>query len=259
MNSILLSFDLEEFDIPEEYGQKLEDEEKIRVTLTGLLPLLELLDKHKIVATFYTTAFFAERNKEILKQIATKHEIASHGYYHSSFKPDDVASSKEVLASICQTPVTGFRMARLAPFDKTMLVKAGYTYDSSLNPTFLPGRYNNLGKPRLPFISDGLFILPASVTSTFRVPLFWISFKNFPANIYTALAIRVLKKDKYLSLYFHPWEFADLSSYKIPGYVKRASGNSLLIKLENLLVELKQNGNFTTTIEYCNTVLKHAH
>src|ERR1700733_1908037 len=100
MNSILLSFDLEEFDIPEEYGQKLEEDEKIRVTLTGLIPLLEMLDKHKIVATFYTTAFFAEKNKKILKRIAATHEIASHGYYHSSFKPEDVDASKKILEGI---------------------------------------------------------------------------------------------------------------------------------------------------------------
>jgi len=259
MNSILLSFDLEEFDIPEEYGQKLEDEEKIRVTHTGLLPLLGLLDKHKIVATFYTTAFFAEKNPALMKNIASKHEIASHGYYHSSFKPDDVANSKSTLEAITQTTVKGFRMARLAPIDKSLLAKAGYVYDSSLNPTFLPGRYNNLGKPRLPFKADGLLILPASVTSTFRIPLFWISFKNFPATIYTMLAKRTLKKDQYLNLYFHPWEFADMSSYKLPSYIKRISGNALLLKFEKLLLELKQNGDFVTTAEYCNTVLKHAH
>jgi hypothetical protein len=140
-----------------------------------------------------------------------------------------------------------------------LLAKAGYTYDSSLNPTFLPGRYNNLGKPRLPFIFDGLFILPTSVTSTFRIPLFWISFKNFPAGVYTMLAKKVLKKDKYLNLYFHPWEFANISSYKLPHYVKRTSGNSLLVKFEKLLIELKQNGDFISTAQYCNTVLKRAH
>ena len=38
MAKILLSFDLEEFDIPEEFGQKLSEEEKINITLAGLIP-----------------------------------------------------------------------------------------------------------------------------------------------------------------------------------------------------------------------------
>lgn len=257
MGSILLSFDLEEFDIPEEFGQKLSDDEKIKVTLDGLKPLLDLLDKHTITATFYTTAFFAERNEALIRTISEKHEIASHGYYHSSFKAEDIASSKQVLEKITQQTVKGFRMARLMPFDMSLLVKAGYQYDSSINPTYLPGRYNNLSKPTLPYTQNGILILPTSVTGL-RVPLFWISFKNFPFGIYTSLAKRTLKKNNYLNLYFHPWEFADISGYKLPGYVKRISGKAMLDKFEQLLLALKQKGNFITTTEYCLTVLNHA-
>lgn len=258
MNSILLSFDLEEFDIPEEFGQKLSDEEKLRVTNEGLKPLLTLLDKYNTTATFYTTAFFAERNEALIKTISENHEIASHGYYHSSFKPEDIATSKQVLERITGKKVNGYRMARLQPFDISLLEKAGYLYDSSLNPTFLPGRYNNLSKPKLPFKQHNIWVLPTSVAA-FRIPLFWISFKNFPQGFYTSLAKGVLNKSHYLNLYFHPWEFADISGYKLPNYVKRISGNALLAKFEKLLIELKENGNYITAIEYCKTVLSNAH
>jgi peptidoglycan/xylan/chitin deacetylase (PgdA/CDA1 family) len=258
MNSILLSFDLEEFDIPEEFGQKLSNEEKMSVTLSGLAPVLQLLDKHNIKATFYTTAFFAETNSEIVKKVSEKHEIASHGYYHSAFQPTDVAKSKEVLEQITGSAVKGFRMARLMPIDKSLLVNAGYTYDSSLNPTFIPGRYNNMDKPRRPFNADGLSNLPASVATFFRIPLFWISFKNFPFNFYKTLALRTLKEDRYLNLYFHPWEFADISSYKLPGYVKRISGKEMLVKFEKLLISIKEQGEFVTSAAYCDFYLKNA-
>jgi len=255
MNKILLSFDLEEFDIPEEFGQKLGEEEKIKVTLSGLMPLLELLDKYNIKTTFYTTAFFAERNTALIKRISEKHEIASHGYYHSSFKPEDISKSKKVLEKITQLPVNGFRMARLMPVDKALLVKAGYAYDSSLNPTFIPGRYNNLDKPRRPFNSDGLVNLPASAATIFRIPLFWISFKNFPLGLYRTLAIKALKKDNYLNIYFHPWEFANISGYKLPFYVKGISGERLLAKFEKLLISLKEQGEFISSADYCNYYL----
>jgi len=256
MNNILLSFDLEEFDIPEEFGQKLNEEEKIRVTLSGLAPLLALINKYNIQATFYVTAFFAEKNPEIVKQISEKHEIASHGYYHSSFQVDDIANSKQVLDTITGSSIEGYRMARLMPFDRSLLQSAGYSYDSSLNPTWLPRRYNNMDKPRAPYTEDKLVVLPASVASVFRIPLFWLSFKNLPYFIYKSLAIRALKKDKYLNIYFHPWEFTDISGYKLPFYVKRNSGLKQLIKFEKLLILLKEYGEFCTSKEYKNYFLK---
>ncbi len=251
-NKILLSFDLEEFDIPEEFGQKLTEEEKLDVTMKGLIPLLALLDKHQIKATFYTTAFFAESRPEIIKKIAESHEIASHGFYHSSFQPDDILKSKIALQNITSKTVNGFRMARLMPVDMSLLAKAGYIYDSSLNPTYIPGRYNNFDKARKPFQSSGLMILPTSVATILRIPLFWISFKNFPTRFYTMLALSTLKNDNYLSLYFHPWEFADISKYKLPFYVKSVSGKGMLVRLEKLLIRLKDRGEFIGSGEFCN-------
>jgi hypothetical protein len=251
---ILLSFDLEEFDIPEEYGQKLTENEKLEVTVAGLIPLLELLEKHTIRATFYTTAFFAESRPEIVKKISEKHEIASHGFYHSSFQPDDILKSKIALQNITGKTVSGFRMARLVPVDMSLLAEAGYLYDSSLNPTYIPGRYNNFGKARKPFQSSGLITLPTSVATILRIPLFWISFKNFPGRFYKMLALSTLKKDSYLSLYFHPWEFADISKYKLPFYVKSVSGKRLLVKFEKLLITLKNKGEFISSAESCNII-----
>ncbi len=251
MDKILLSFDLEEFDIPEEYGQTLAAEEKLERSREGLIPLLGLLKKLNITATFYTTAFFAQANPGLIKEICLDHEIASHGFYHSSFRNEDILSSKQALERITGKVLSGFRMARLMPVDETLIAKAGYIYHSSLNPTWIPGRYNNLSKPTLPFVSSGIIQLPASVASALRIPLFWISFKVFPEGVYQRLALRTLRKKHYLNIYFHPWEFADISSYKIPGYTKKIYGIELLRRLETLLVLLKEKGRFVQSSEYC--------
>lgn len=76
------------------------------------------------------------------------HEVASHGYYHSDFKVEHLTQSKLALENISGTEVTGFRMARMMPVDEAEIAKAGYEYNSSINPTWLPGRYNNFDKPR---------------------------------------------------------------------------------------------------------------
>ena len=91
---ILLSFDVEEFDAPQEYGQRLSDETQLETSLNGLESILKLLKKLDIRATFFTTANFALHYPALMHAVARNHEIASHGFYHSSFEVSDLYKSK---------------------------------------------------------------------------------------------------------------------------------------------------------------------
>ena len=124
------------------------------------------------------------------------------------------------------------------------IIKAGYEYDSSINPTWLPGRYNNLNLPRIVYDENGLKRIPASVTPNCRIPLFWLSFKNFPYTIFLNMALKTLRKDGYVALYFHPWEFTDISHYGLPKYTTRGCNFDLIDKLHRLIQALKQEGEF---------------
>ena len=249
--NILLSFDLEEFDIPNEYGADLGEEEQLQVTRNGMELLLPLLHQLQLSATFFTTAHYALQHKQQVKELAATHEIASHCLHHSRFAGKDILQSREILATISGQPVNGFRMPRLASIDKNLVKKAGYTYDASLNPTWLPGRYNYLRQPRTIFRSHDLWIMPASVTPRLRIPLFWLAFKNLPLSFIQQCSLRVLEKDGYISLYFHPWEYANLSAYSaMPFYTRRPCGNQLLDKLSAYLQWLKSLGDFTSFSSY---------
>ncbi len=85
-------------------------------------------------------------------------------------------------------------MPRMMPVDEKEVEKAGYSYNSSINPTFLPGRYNNLKVSRTYFKEGNVTQVPASVSPNFRIPLFWLSFHNFPLFFYKKLASDCLKK-----------------------------------------------------------------
>jgi peptidoglycan/xylan/chitin deacetylase (PgdA/CDA1 family) len=250
---VLLSFDLEEFDIPNEMGANLAMTEQLRVTNEGLSRLLPALNDLQVAATFYTTAFYAQQNEARIKDIAVSYEIASHSFYHSRFTEADIKYSRQVLEAISGQTVSGFRMPRLAPVDRKLIYQAGYLYDASLNPTWLPGRYNHLRQPRTLFRQDNLWILPSSVTPSLRIPLFWLAFKNLPLWFIKQCSLQVLQKDNYLSLYFHPWEFADLSAYKMPFYIRRPSGTELLDKLTTYLRWLQTLGAFVTTRSFIAT------
>ncbi|MDQ1100114.1 peptidoglycan/xylan/chitin deacetylase (PgdA/CDA1 family) [Chryseobacterium sp. SORGH_AS 1048] len=171
------------------------------------------------------------------------HELASHTWFHSEFEEKHLKESKDRLEELFSTQVTGLRMPRMMPVSQNAVEEAGYSYNSSVNPTFLPGRYNNLKVSRTYFKEGKVTQVPASVSPNFRIPLFWLSFHNFPLTLYKKLASDTLKKDRYLNVYFHPWEFAEIKdeAYKLPGFTVKNSGLDMVNRFEDFIVWLKQN------------------
>jgi peptidoglycan/xylan/chitin deacetylase (PgdA/CDA1 family) len=252
---ILLSFDVEEFDMPFEYGKSISFDEQIAISSKGTEIILALLKRQQIKATFFCTANFAINNPSLIKtMVADGHEVASHGYHHSKFEIVDLLNSKNALEAITEAPVLGYRMARMMPVDEKEIAKAGYLYNSSINPTWIPGRYNNLNRPRTIFKQDSVVQLPASVSPVFRIPLFWLSFHNFPLRFYKNLCLKTYKADKYLNVYFHPWEFCDLTDkekFGFPGFVSKNSGAAMLWRMEDLILFFKSKQlSFSTIGDY---------
>ncbi len=243
---ILLTFDVEEFDLPQEYKIPINAEEQMFIGKQGMDIIENILDKHKINCTLFITGAYANNFSASVKQLSTKHEIASHSLHHSSFQQSDLLESRLLLQKISGQDVNGFRMPRMKKIPISWVKDGGYNYDSSINPTIMPGRYNNFHLPRTVYKEHEVIRLPGSVTPNFRIPLFWLSFKNFPYSFYKKIALQTLKRDGYLSLYFHPWEFTDLSHFKLPNYIKNPSGNILADKLENLINFLKNEADFCT-------------
>jgi peptidoglycan/xylan/chitin deacetylase (PgdA/CDA1 family) len=236
---VLFSFDIEEFDMPFEYGKDISFTDQMSISITGTNIILDLLKKHKVKATFFSTAVFAINAPNQIKRIIDEgHELASHTYYHSAFKNEDLLLSKQKLEEISNTKIIGLRMPRMYPVDNQEVFKAGYIYNTSLNPTFLPGRYNNFAKPRTYFKENNVLQIPASVSPIIRFPLFWLSFRNLPLWLYKFLCRITLKKDGYLNVYFHPWEFTDLNQkvrFNFPNYVSKNSGAKMTERLDNLM------------------------
>lgn len=246
---ILISVDVEEFDIPEEFGRQVPLQEKLEISRRGLQTTLELFDKYEVRATFFITAYWAQHYPELIRQMAAKHEIASHAYYHSSFADADLEGSRLALQEISGQQVRGFRMPRLRKVNMQALKDAGYLYDASVNPTWLPGRYNNRHLPRTMFRDNDMWIIPSSVSPMVRYPVFWLSVKNVPLWLTRHFSKRILRKDPYLSFYFHPWELVDIREYALPSYISRVSGSRMQQKMSGFLQFLQQQGTFCAHID----------
>lgn len=242
----LLSFDTEEFDIPLEYGVQIPTHEQMEVGRRGLAAVLRLLDELDIAATFFTTASFALACPGMIRGLAPRHEVASHGFTHAALAEGDLLRSRLALEEIRGRAVRGFRRARLAATDHAEVSRAGYTYNSSEHPTFLPGRYNNLAAPRRPYFTGDLLNIPVSVVPVVRFPLFWLTTKNLPLPAIKSAAGATLRADGAINLYAHPWEFADLRAYRLPWYVKRPDGVRLVERYRRYLSWLKRRATFVT-------------
>lgn len=238
---VLLSFDVEEFDMPLEYGFPIASETQMQVGKAGLDALMPMINAHSIATTLFTTANFANHFPEAIREQANKHEIASHTFYHSAFEDEHLLQSRQVLSAISGQEIRGLRMPRMRKVAMSEVIKAGFSYDSSINPTWIPGRYNNLHLPRTVYQDQGMTRMPASV-SPMRIPLFWLSFKNFPYNLFLNWTKNTLKKDGYVCLYFHPWEFVPIEAYGLPAYTRRDCGPKLLDKLDRLIKDLTSEG-----------------
>ena len=140
------------------------------------------------------------------------------------------------------------------PVNDAELERLGYSYDSSLNPAFIPGRYMHLSAPRTYFMKGNLMKIPSSVTPWLRFPLFWLSLHNLPESVYHRMVQRVLNHDGYFVTYFHPWEFYDLKEhpeFKLPFIIKNHSGEQMVNRSDNLIDYLKkQDCSFITYSQF---------
>ena len=129
---VLLSFDIEEFDLPFEYNKSIDFNDQISISTEGTLAILTILKKYNVKATFFSTATFAIHAPQVMKQIVDEgHEVASHNYYHSSFEVEHLKLSREKLAELTGQEIIGFRMPRMQPVDEIEVFKAGYKCSTS--------------------------------------------------------------------------------------------------------------------------------
>ncbi|WP_329903509.1 polysaccharide deacetylase family protein [Porphyromonas pogonae] len=252
---VLLSFDTEEFDVPLEHSVDLSMPEQMKISGIGLGRILDVLEKEKVTATFFCTANFASNSPDLMQRIVSGgHEVASHGYYHSYFEVQHLRESKEKLEEITGKPVTGYRQARMMPVDENEICAAGYTYNSSINPTFIPGRYMNFREKCTPYLKSGVWQIPVSVVPYVRFPLFWLSCHNLPMSLYLSLCKYAYRHYGYYTVYFHPWEFVDLNKnpeWKLPFIVRHNSGEPMCKKLAQIIGAFKQeNAVFGTYSEF---------
>ena len=197
----------------------------------GLGPLLELLERHQVEATFFTTGRLAENRPQAIRELVGRgHELGGHGHTHrklTDLSPADweeeIKASTRALRAFA--PVTSFRAPylRLPAEAAPVLARLGYRRDSSTaayKPWFRPAR------PPQDLIS-----IPVSATSSvLRLPAairdFWLGRLKSPVVV----------------LFVHPWEFVDLTREKIRWDCRFRTGTAALDCLSGVLDFFQKRG-----------------
>ena len=233
-------------------------------------PLLQLLDRYNVSATFFVSGQVAERHPELIEKIYNEgHEIASHGYSHKRLHElgkekfeDDIRKSVNILESVVKEKIIGFRAPSYSINQDTIwaldiLENLGYKYDSSVFP--LRFRKNSLygvrNAPLYPYSPSKKDITKESEDEKRKIiefPLSVVKFAGvkipvaggaylrlFPAW-FLRLAIKRINKEKRPAIiYVHPWEtYEKTPRIKLPfphGQITYYGIGSSLEKVENLL------------------------
>lgn len=187
--------------------------------------LLELLSEHDARATFFVLGWIAERNPELVKQIAEQgHEIASHGSDHrrvTTLSRDEfresVRSSKSVLEDVAGRTVIGYRapnfsIVRGGEWALEILVEEGYRYDSSLLPARRKGSGYVGGKRdphTLTLLSGTLEEVPPATLQFWRTVLpagGGAYFRHLPYRYVQSALLAAEGRGAPGTFYIHPWE-----------------------------------------------------
>ncbi|MEO8601706.1 MAG: polysaccharide deacetylase family protein [bacterium] len=244
MKPLLLTFDLEEFDLGVEWGRPLAIADQIDVTARGLTRLVPLLEAHRVCATFFTTAVFAQARGDLLRGLADAgHEVAVHGLAHQDDygQMDAVTAVKrlEQARAIVELAAggraAGIRTPHLRPCPADRLRAAGFDYDASPHPTWVPTRYNGLRLPRRPWRDSGLLRVPISVLPGCRVPVSFVWYRAVGKRLRPLALAAASRGAPYLHLYFHPWEAEDIRRYGAPAWLAVGTGAAFVTALEALL------------------------
>jgi len=243
--------------------------------------ILRLLEEHKIRSTFFVLGWVAEREPELIREIAEGgHEVACHGYGHvlpmeltlAEFR-DDVLRARQVIERVCDREVIGYRAPSFSIDRQRLMILAecGFRYDSSHHPFGIHDRYGRLGDlgpalvPGIYRLDTGMveLELPVERVGPLRVPVSGGGyFRLYPAAVFRRLVRRAIATRGNYAMYLHSWEF-DTTQPRARGagltrtFRHYNNLSRTLPRMRQLVVMLKNLGaRFVTVREFIEDVAK---
>lgn len=262
-----LSIDLEEWYHSDLLIPHVRAEERVSQVREAVRPILDLLERAGVRATFFTVGEVARDHPDLIQELATAgHEIACHTMTHPNlwrlteeeFRNELEQHGEAVQRAVPGQQVLGFRAPMFSLDRRThwalgVLRDAGFRYDSSVVPVRTPW-YGVSGAPlgiyRASLEDPGRvdeeggfpeFPLTACAFGPLRIPAAGgVYLRLLPYPVFRMLLRRVARQRPFV-IYAHPWEtYPGTPSYRLP-FVERfglyTNIRHTLARLERLLSE----------------------
>lgn len=262
---IFLTFDVEEWTLPQEYNLTNDYCDNTTLSRDGCLKIIDLLKESGIKTTFFVTGYFAQAHPETVRAISSAgHEIASHAYRNINLTSIDsneayegIIKAHKLLSGLSNSQICGFRAPRCYINKQILrfLFELGYQYDSSVHPAIVPNHYYNFNYPISPYLikrselekgTSGIILeVPMSVIPIIRFPISWWWMRNIGESLtYFGTDIN-LHKGRDVVLYFHAWEFENLPRLKgIPLHLTKKCGDEFLKIMRRFINSYSQKTTF---------------
>lgn len=223
----------------------------------GILRLLQLFEKHGVKATFFVTGEMAEKHSGVINKICREgHEVACHGLTHEknecllseTIQRQKIGEATRKIEERTGRSPIGFRAPCLRANGTTIKIldELGYTYDSSVIPTAVPGYYGSPMAPLKPYHPSGSSIenrgsykvleIPVSVNPIFRVPLSGAWMRNLGSlSVEFGIKMNFILGNPVV-FYVHPRDVISLPKVEgVPWHLYRNVGDSTMRMLDNLI------------------------
>jgi hypothetical protein len=193
------------------------------------LPKLErIIRKYNIKLTAFATGKTLEENPDILESLRSmKAEIEQHSYSHQIghfSKITDIEKGIQTHEKLVGVPPLGYRAPQgiITQEEALFLDNSGIKFDSSIFPTFFPGRFNRLNSPVVPFMikESNLIEIPFSVVPKIKIPIS-LSYMQLLGLDTFKFFFKVFGLPELIVYDFHTYELGKVPSYTgLPVYDK---------------------------------------
>lgn len=144
----------------------------------GLSEFLRVVKNHKLALTVFAAGIVLKEKPEAAYRLAEGNaEIELHSYSHKrdAHGPDEIERGMEAFNAAFGCRPRGYRapLGIISRDEIDYLSRAGFLFDSSVFPSFFPGRYCNITGAVSPYIHEGtqLLELPITVIPRIRFPM----------------------------------------------------------------------------------------
>lgn len=209
-------------DVEPDYGGLLN--ENVYSGLNYLPKLESIVSKHGIKITAFITGKTLEDNPDLVRSLLSMNaEMEQHSYQHQvghGSKSDDILKGIETHRRILGKNPIGYRSPQgiITKESLQLLESQGILYDSSIFPTYFPGRFNRLRFPTSPFRikNSSLLEIPFSVVPYLKIPI-GLSYIHLLGLSFFKTMLKLLGYPKLIIFDFHTYELGRVETYtKLP-------------------------------------------